>query len=135
MTEQVARRDYTTEELHQMFPNKKHLTCPECETTKFRAGPEGGTSKNFLCENGHGWNCNAFGMQAIGDGSAMELRQGWGRPPTRSRAHFHYFRDGHSLCNKYADPGPLHMQIQLTGDLADHLQHQDDKCVRCTRKL
>ena len=60
------RRDYTTVELAELFPDKAFMTCPECKTTQFEPGPEAGHSQNFKCENGHGWNVSAFGMQAIG---------------------------------------------------------------------
>lgn len=58
-------RDWTTPELRKRFPQKKTLTCPECETTAFQLGPKGGDAINVRCGEGHYWNVNIFGMQAI----------------------------------------------------------------------
>lgn len=41
------------------------MSCPICGCCKFQAGPRGGLSQNFRCENHHYWNVNTFGMQTI----------------------------------------------------------------------
>lgn len=43
----------------------KQMRCPKCGCRKFQAGPDGGLSQNFRCENGHYWNVHAFGMDSI----------------------------------------------------------------------
>lgn len=45
------------------------MTCPKCGCRKFQAGPTGGMSQNFRCENHHYWNVSHFGMQDIGESS------------------------------------------------------------------
>lgn len=57
---------WSPDELQEMFPDKTHLTCPACATTKFQKGPKGGLAVDFRCENGHYWNVSAFGMEELG---------------------------------------------------------------------
>lgn len=57
---------WSPDELREMFPDKTHLTCPACATTKFQKGPKGGLAIDFRCENGHEWNVSAFGMEELG---------------------------------------------------------------------
>lgn len=70
--------------------------------------------------------------------AANVTRRGWGRPFTRSATKYHYFRDGHSLCGKYEDPGGLHLRIWGTWELVKDLeamgkQMTEEACKNCRR--